>query len=662
MDSNESFEENEENDEYDDDEFEEPDDKEIVEEEESEDEDDSDYVESESESSDSDSDGEDDTEENEDSETSSSEDGSSQSSSDERLEVKVMVYGTDEVRGFSDKQRKILKVIRKSFIKIYNDSPQLSFRDADGDIINIKAYHDLKYAKQKSEGTTLKILAKFSATTSIEAAMSRVRVISKEKENAGVPKLLPPPVYDSKRASAESPSKCVGFESTFSPPRPGSAPTAREKPNSTSFIQSGSFLWQKGALIGAGSFGSVYRGTDMSNGNRVAVKEVDVRNYQGKRQREHLKLLQREVTILSNLQHSNIIVYYGSEYSNGLLRIFLELADQGSIKDTLDEFGALSEPLLRRYINDTVRGLQYLHEKRIIHRDVKPSNLLLDRGVVKLADFGCSTYQIMGETEGSSNGHNTMTGTTIYMSPEVMAEKKYGRKSDVWSLGITLVEMAQGKPPFRTAAAAIYSICVSREVPSLPTHLSQESHEFLSNCLVYDTKARATCDDLIQTDFICTVLTSQQSIEMTKSTKLNHVASSVSMNPLSEMRSPETKRPVCKDENVVIGEKDDSHGKDDHALELEEEIKTSESAFLSRRFSAEDGRDRSFLIAAGQTSGYTDSSFDDSMYLHPSNKSTRSTRSRVDSRYSNEGKYDDETYEDDEDDAIQWTPSPVKSP
>ena len=174
----------------------------------------------------------------------------------------------------------------------------------------------------------------------------------------------------------------------------------------------------------------------------------------------------------------------------------------------------------------------------------------------------------------------------------------------------------------------------------------------VSNCLVYDTKARATCDDLIRTDFICTVLTSQQSIEMTKSTKLNHVASSVTMNPLSELKSPEN----------VRGERDDTCGKDDDALELDEGIKTSESAFLSRRFSSEDGKDKSFLIAAGQTTACTDSSFDDSMYLHPSNRSMRSTRSKVDSRYSNEGEYDDESYEDDEDDAIQWTPSPVKSP
>ena len=111
----------------------------------------------------------------------SSDDESSLSSSDDRLEVKVMIHGTDEVRGFSDRQRRILKVIRKSFTKIHNEIPELSFRDVDGDVINIKAYHDLKYAKQKSDGNTLKLLAKFSTTPGIEAAMNQVQISTVNK-------------------------------------------------------------------------------------------------------------------------------------------------------------------------------------------------------------------------------------------------------------------------------------------------------------------------------------------------------------------------------------------------------------------------------------------------------------------------------------------------
>ena len=202
--------------------------------------------------------------------------------------------------------------------------------------------------------------------------------------------------------------------------------------------------------------------------------------------------------------------------------------NQTLFPDALDEFGPFSEPLLRRYLGDIVCGLAYLHDKHLIHRDIKPSNLLLDKGIVKLADFGCS--KISEKNEGSSN-QGTLIGTTIYMSPEVMAEKHYGRKSDIWSLGVTMVEMTTGKAPFRTAAAAIYSICVSKELPTLPQHMSQDSHVFLSRCIVENSKLRASCQELSQMDFLCKVLTSEQNMSLTRSS--HYMSSSISLNPIS---------------------------------------------------------------------------------------------------------------------------------
>jgi mitogen-activated protein kinase kinase kinase len=86
--------------------------------------------------------------------------------------------------------------------------------------------------------------------------------------------------------------------------------------------------------------------------------------------------------------------YYGTEYTDRQIRIFLELAPEGTVKDALNEFGALAEPLIRRYTYDIVCGLSYLHAKNFIHRDIKPSNLLLSHGRVKLADFGCSAVSV----------------------------------------------------------------------------------------------------------------------------------------------------------------------------------------------------------------------------------------------------------------------------
>ena len=94
--------------------------------------------------------------------------------------------------------------------------------------------------------------------------------------------------------------------------------------------------------------------------------------------------------VLSTLDHRNIVKYYGTECLDDVIRIFLELATDGSIKDITNEFGGLNELILRRYSNDIVSGLDFLHSKNIVHRDIKPSNLLVFNGTIKLADFGCA--------------------------------------------------------------------------------------------------------------------------------------------------------------------------------------------------------------------------------------------------------------------------------
>ena len=111
--------------------------------------------------------------------------------------------------------------------------------------------------------------------------------------------------------------------------------------------------------------------------------------------------------------------------------------------------------------------------------------MLIDNDRVKLADFGCSTTVSLDPDGIKSIEHATMIGTTIYMSPQVMrgSESGYGRKADVWSLGISLVEMATAKAPFKNAPAAIYCICVSKDFPQLPHHMSESAHNFLSRCI-----------------------------------------------------------------------------------------------------------------------------------------------------------------------------------
>lgn len=104
--------------------------------------------------------------------------------------------------------------------------------------------------------------------------------------------------------------------------------------------------------------------------------------------------------VLSRLSHRNIVKYYGTEYLDDVIRIFLELATDGSLKDVLIEFGGLTESIIRLYTYDIVLGLSFLHHKGIVHRDIKPSNLLVFNGTIKLADFGCAAFSGNG-SDGS---------------------------------------------------------------------------------------------------------------------------------------------------------------------------------------------------------------------------------------------------------------------
>jgi len=223
----------------------------------------------------------------------------------------------------------------------------------------------------------------------------------------------------------------------------------------------------------------------------------------------------------------------------------LELASEGTVKDALNEFGPLSESLLRRYTLDIVRGLNYLHSQNIIHRDIKPTNLLLLNNTVKIADFGCSTVSVAvdggGDNMGMSSGmnelnHGTMAGTTIYMSPEVMsgAEGGYGRKADIWSLGITLCEMAHAKAPFQNATVAIYAVCVSKIFPTFPERYSAAAHSFLGACLREDVKERSTCKELLKHDFLARELTTGELRAQTAASDRRFESSVIQTPPVDE--------------------------------------------------------------------------------------------------------------------------------
>lgn len=138
--------------------------------------------------------------------------------------------------------------------------------------------------------------------------------------------------------------------------------------------------WRLGKLLGAGAFGSVYEGLNNLTGEVFAVKQVHLTKNEALKGRvaEHIKALEAEVAVLQQLSHENIVQYHGTQRTEDNLNIFLEYVAGGSIASLLQNFGALEESVVRLYTKQILRGLEYLHNRKIMHRDIKGANILLD--------------------------------------------------------------------------------------------------------------------------------------------------------------------------------------------------------------------------------------------------------------------------------------------
>lgn len=157
--------------------------------------------------------------------------------------------------------------------------------------------------------------------------------------------------------------------------------------------------------------------------------------------------IKREIMIMKECDSPYIVRYYGSyiKNSNNNLWLIMEYCSAGSVLDLIKSSKTiLNEYLIATILKQVLKGLEYLHSNRKIHRDIKAGNILLDEsGNAKLADFGVST-----ELKDSLAHKDTIIGTPFWMSPEVISKSKYNNKTDIWSLGITAIEMAEGEPPY----------------------------------------------------------------------------------------------------------------------------------------------------------------------------------------------------------------------
>jgi len=257
-------------------------------------------------------------------------------------------------------------------------------------------------------------------------------------------------------------------------------------------------LFEKEESLGEGSYGEVFKASykDASKKGKVAIKIIPVD--------DDMEELEKEVAILKRAKDDFVVDYVGAYMENEPHRIWIamELCEAGSVNDLIHICQTnLDEEQIVDVVASALLGLQFLHGKKMIHRDIKAGNILLtEDGQAKLADFGVSAQ--LGPDQDK---RKTVIGTPFWMAPEVISETSYDGRADVWSLGITIIEMAQMEPPYSNIhpMRAIFMI-PSRPSPKLdrPEDWSKRMNEFLAKCLQKKPEKRPTSEELMDDPWV----------------------------------------------------------------------------------------------------------------------------------------------------------------
>jgi hypothetical protein len=273
--------------------------------------------------------------------------------------------------------------------------------------------------------------------------------------------------------------------------------------------------YHTGKVMGRGAHGCVYS-VMLTDGSTIAMKEVGLVGSHDEIMKQTADV-DREMKMLSTLRHRNIVMYYGAvaDSANVSIKLFMEMVTGGSLGSLVRSIEKqLNEQPARRFVLQILEGLSYMHERGFVHRDLKSDNVLIDQasGFVKLADFG--SVKRVGNATNEAHAAQTVIGTPLFMAPEVMLPMMYedeevlccdkfgyGKKADVWSLGIMVAELLdKGRVPwpnFSTPGHAFTHICSSQSSPVIPGGISDEAAGFIKRCTQRDPSLRPNTRELM---------------------------------------------------------------------------------------------------------------------------------------------------------------------
>ncbi|PWN27957.1 Pkinase-domain-containing protein, partial [Jaminaea rosea] len=325
----------------------------------------------------------------------------------------------------------------------------------------------------------------------------------RQKSNANLDVSPKSPVPQTRLHTIGTPSRRLSDASAANTLRPSPThqptPFIIPGPSPSLTLATGDELAQQYELVerlGTGSFGTVYKAVHKESKQIVAIKQIDLEDSD-----DDISEIQMEIAHLAGCDSDYVTRYYGSFVKGHKLWIVQEYLAGGSCLDLL-KAGPFSEAHVATVCRELLLGLDYLHSEGKIHRDIKAANVLLSAtGKVKLADFG-----VAAQLSSNQSRRNTFVGTPFWMAPEVIRQAGYDAKADVWSLGITAIEMAKGEPPLADYhPMRVLFLIPKAKAPTLEgSHFTRDFKDFVALCLIKDPKQRPTVRELLQHRFIKT--------------------------------------------------------------------------------------------------------------------------------------------------------------
>jgi len=273
-----------------------------------------------------------------------------------------------------------------------------------------------------------------------------------------------------------------------------------------------------GGLLGHGKFAKVYLAREKVSHLIVTLKVL----YKAQLIEAGLQhLVRREIENQRCLRHPNILRLYGYFHDETCIYLILEFAAEGELYKELQKNKAFDEKRSATYIRSVAAALQYCHTKHVVHREIKPENLLLDVcGDLKIADFGWSVHAV-------SSRRTTLCGTLDYLSPEMVEGRSHDHQVDVWSLGVLMYELLVGSPPFEAPGHYETYKKIAKVEIHWPSHVTPDARDLISRLLQKDASQRMSLADVEAHPWILKHTGNNQTGAAVEETIVTHSASAM---------------------------------------------------------------------------------------------------------------------------------------